>query len=276
MQQSPTITTDPSEWRARIALGFRRAAGRTVLARRARHGPLQVQRPFYPQGGQCHVYLLHPPGGIVGGDRLEVDIDCGAGSEVLITTPAAGKFYRSAGAHAYLEQRLRVRRDALLEWLPQETIVFDGARAHSRTRIEIDADAGVLAWEILCLGRPASDERFDHGDFNQHMELYRQGRPLLLERNAFVGGSAVLRAPWGLGGHPVSALLFAAGIDMPDPAALRAELAEWAPDEAALTVIDGVLVVRWLGDCTERARHCLAQVRQWLRPDAARPRIWDT
>src|SRR6187551_1093438 len=117
-----------SSWQARLELGFRATAGRTVLAHRRHIGPLMVQRPFYPEGGICHVYLLHPPGGIVGGDSLELQVDAGQGSHALITTPAATKFYR-AGPHprAVLRQNLLVK-DAVLEWLPQEAIVFDGAK----------------------------------------------------------------------------------------------------------------------------------------------------
>src|SRR6187402_782414 len=123
--------TTSSSWHARLELGFSRSGSRTVLARRRHFGPLIVQRPFYPEGGICHVYLVHPPGGIVGGDQLALQVEVERDAHALLTTPAATRFYR-AGPHprAALNQQFVVQ-DAALEWLPQETIVFDGARAHS-------------------------------------------------------------------------------------------------------------------------------------------------
>lgn len=276
-------------WRARLALGFRRDGDVTRLARRTAEGPLQVQRPFYPGDGACHVYVLHPPGGLVGGDQLDIDIDAGAGTHVLLTTPAAGKCYRSAGPVARQHQTLRVRGGACLEWLPLETIVFSGARARSVTRVDLDEDARVIAWEIVCLGRPAAGECFSSGWFAQDMELYRQGRPLLLERNRFDGGGAVLTSRWGLDGRPVAAVMIASPCDAGMLDAVRAEL----PDGAAATSVDGVLLVRAIGAHAEAVRHTLMCVWHLLRrspgfvPPAAvksadgaiavaAPRIWNT
>jgi urease accessory protein len=269
-------------WRAALELGFRRDGVRTVLARRSALGPLQVQRPFYPEGGVCHVYLLHPPGGIVGGDSLEITAEIEAGAQVLLTTPAAGKFYRSAGRRAEQAQRFAVADGAALEWFPQETIVFDGALARSTTRVELAPGARFIGWEIVCLGRPASGERFGNGQFLQGMEVYRQGRPLLLERNRFDGGGAVLDAPWGLGGYPVTATLVCAGGDDGDLAAVRNALGEDTADElTGATLIDDVLLVRFLGLQAERARERFIRAWEVLRPRklgraAQRPRIWNT
>ncbi|WP_303908751.1 urease accessory protein UreD, partial [Thiohalomonas denitrificans] len=152
-----------SGWKARLELGFEPRAGRTVLAKRIQRGPLAVQRPFHPGDGACHVYLLHPPGGVVGGDELSVRAAAAAEAGALITTPGATKFYRSAGPRAYMEQRLNVADGGALEWLPQENIVFPGALADIRTRIDLKGQAGFIGWETLCLGRPAADERFDAG-----------------------------------------------------------------------------------------------------------------
>jgi urease accessory protein len=269
-------------WRAALELAFRRDGARTTLSRRSAVGPLQVQRPFYPEGGVCHVYVLHPPGGIVGGDRLEITAEIGADAQVLLTTPAAGKFYRSAGRRAEQSQRFALEAGAALEWFPQETIVFDGALARSTTRVELAPGARFIGWEIVCLGRPASGERFGRGQFVLGMELYRQGRPLLLERNRFDGGGALLDAPWGLGGHPVTATLVCAGGDEDDLAAARGALGEDAADEmCGATLIEDMLLVRFLGGQAERARARFIRVWEVLRPrrlgmPAQRPRIWNT
>ena len=133
-----SAAASPGGWQARLSLGFRRQNARTILERRAHQGPLRVQRPFYPEGGSvCHVAILHPPGGVVGGDELRIDAALDAESRALLTTPAAGKFYRSAGPVARQTQRLTVAAGATLEWLPQENIVYSGARVHALTRVEL-------------------------------------------------------------------------------------------------------------------------------------------
>lgn len=269
-------------WDAALRLAFRRDSARTVLARRSSCGPLQVQRPFYPEEGVCHVYLLHPPGGVVGGDRLEIRAELDIGAQVLLTTPAAGKFYRSAGRTAAQLQHFTVAEGAALEWLPQETIVFDGARARGTTRIELASGASFLGWEIVCLGRPAGGERFTNGVFIQGMEVYRQGRPLLHECSRFDGGGAILDAPWGLNGCPVSGTLVCTGGDEAGLAAVREALGEDRSDEmTGATLLEDVLLVRFLGKQGEAARARFLRAWEALRPrtlgrPALRPRIWNT
>ncbi len=119
-----------SGWQAELHLGFSRKADKTLLSSRKHRGPLTVQRPFYPEGGLCHVYILHPPGGIVAGDKLLIDIAAGQDSQALVTTPAAGKFYRSEGKLARQNVVLKVADQAVLEWLPQETIFIRGQDYH--------------------------------------------------------------------------------------------------------------------------------------------------
>lgn len=274
------ITADG--WPARLALEFRHDGSRTFLSRRRSYGPLQIQRPFYPGNGVCHAYLLHPPGGIVGGDRLDIEIDAGPDTRLLVTTPAAAKFYRSGGAVAEQRLTLRVGTGAVVESLPQESIVFAGAQARSVTRIELDDGARFIGWEIVCLGRPASAERFDRGWFSQRLELYLQGRPLLLERNRFDGGGAVMSARWGLADLPVNGILVATGCDAHSLATVQDVLQfEDRCERGSASRVDGLLVVRYQGRCTERARDFLSRCRELLPRDdedrpAGRPRIWDT
>lgn len=268
-------------WRARLDLNFEARGGRTLLAARAHHGPLRVQRPFYPEGeGVCHVYILHPPGGMVGGDELVIDVAVGAGASVLLTTPAAGKFYRSNGAVARQSHHLRVAQGAMLEWLPQEGIVFDGAHAELSTRVELAEGAGFIGWEILCLGRPGAGERFTHGALRQRVELWREGMPLYIERARYEEGAAALTAPWGLAGCAVSGSLWC----VCDGEELLARVREAVAPAAGLfsaTRLDGVLLCRYLGDHADEARRCFETVWQVLRPallqrSACAPRIWAT
>lgn len=266
-------------WQARLELQFQAAGGRTVLARRQHVGPLIVQRPFYPEGPACHVYLVHPPGGIVGGDALALQVDVEAGAHALLTTPAATRFYR-AGPHprATLDQQLRVR-DGALEWLPQETIVFDGARARSTTRVDLSGEARFLGWEIACLGRPANDEGFHSGELHQDLLLYRDGHPLLLDRLRLAGDSPALAAPWGLAGaQAMGTLLMYPAQDL-DLAPLRA--LSGRDTRHAMSVVDHVLVCRALAPQAEALRLLFSALWQSLRSSllgraAVVPRIWAT
>lgn len=268
-----------SAWQARLELQFARSGARTVLAQRRHTGPLVVQRPFYPEGGICHVVLVHPPGGVVGGDQLALDVQATCGSHALITTPAATKFYR-AGPHpaAQVCQRLQVQ-DAALEWLPQETIVFDGARARTRTEVQLQGDARFLGWEIACLARPANGETLRDGALAQDLLLYRDGTPLLLDRLRLQGGSAPLAAPWGLAGSQALGTLLMTPATAVDLTALRAVQAPLV--RFALTRVQDVLLCRALSMQAEPIRDLFTRLWLQLRPallgcEAVAPRIWAT
>jgi urease accessory protein len=273
-------------WEATLELGFEARGPRSVLARRRHHGPLAIQRAFYPEAdGTCHAYVLHPPGGLVGGDRVDVRVEAGPGSRVLVTAPAATKFYRSAGLCAEQTQRFRLDAGACLEWLPQETIAFDGADLRTRTRIDLAEQSAFLGWEVLCLGRPWSDERFTRGRVEQRFEIWRAGEPLVLERARYRGSGAELTASWGLGGKVVvGSLICVPGASATSAAsieALRASLSPAAGGEVACSELANALVCRYLGDSVERALSTFRAAWGVLRPfyagkPAVAPRIWAT
>lgn len=269
-------------WRAHLGLSFARQGERTVLARREHSGPLTVQRPFRPEGpaGACHIYLLHPPGGVVGGDVLDVAIHAGPDSRVLITTPAANKLYRSAGPCAQLTQTLRVDAGAQLEWLPQPTIAFAGVHARVTTRVDLALGGQFIGWEIVCLGRPDSGERYA-GRLGMALELWQDGAPLWLERARY-DGTALLDAPFGLRGHCVSGTLLATPLDALDVQdAVRAAMEAHPGVLAGASTVDGVLALRVLGLQAETVQRALAAAWAALRPavlgrPALAPRIWAT
>ncbi|RUQ36862.1 MAG: urease accessory protein UreD [Candidatus Competibacteraceae bacterium] len=253
----------------------------------AHRGPLQVQRPLYPEGeAVCHIAILHPPGGVVGGDELRIEASLESDSHALLTTPAAGKFYRSAGPFARQSQCLTVAPGATLEWLPQENIVYAGARLHSQTRIDLQDNAHFIGWEILCLGRPAAGERFTTGECRQIFELYRAGEPLYLEHGRYTGGEGMLDARWGLQGQPVTATLLCAATRPGLVEILRAgweSLATTTPPGELVTAtqLDGCLVGRYLGPSTARARQLFTVAWRLLRPmlldrPACPSRFWTT
>lgn len=273
-----------SAWQARLRLGFQRRDGGTVLARREHHGPLRVQKALYPEGPEvCHAILLHPPSGIAGGDELDIGIEMDAAAHALLTTPGAGKWYRSAGPRASQHLRFDLAPGSVLEWLPQETIFFDGALAHTCIHVHLQGDARFFGWEVLCLGRRASGESFDLGELRLETRIDSDDGLLWLEKGRLDGGDPLLASPVGLAGKSVCATLLAAGlaIDSSLLAACRAIPLAEADAQAGLTVLPQLLVARYLGHSSEAARHWLSQIWQMLRPtfagrEAQTPRIWNT
>jgi urease accessory protein len=270
-----------SGWHAALALHFAPAHGHTGC--RHRHcGPLRMQKALYPEGpAVCHAVLLHPPGGIAGGDTLAISLDVASGAHALVTTPGAAKWYKANGRSA--EQHVRLSVAGTLEWLPQEAIVFDAARVRSSVDIELQGEATMIGWDITALGRRAMGERFGQGRYAQSIRLHHDGALLWHERTRLAGGDALLDSPIGLAGHHVFGCLWAAGpgVAALDLGALRAQLAEQA-DAAPLTrLAPRLLVARTLAHSTLGARRALEAVWQALRPlltglPAHAPRLWAT
>lgn len=266
-------------WQAKLKLQFAKPLDKTVLASRHQRGPLAVQRPFYPEGDVCHAYVLHPPGGVVGGDALHLHFRVEPHAHALLTTPGATKFYRSAGLAAAQHQHFHVS-DGCLEWLPQENIFFPSANALLSSEIRLYGQAQYLGWEIQCLGRPVIAEAFDTGQATFKTALYRDDKPLVLERFR-INGEPDLRHAAGLRSQPVMATLFAtpATVDMLD--SVRPLCENLVTGTAGVTLLNGVLVLRYLGNSTEQAHRLLRTIWQTLRPQitgkaATPPRIWNT
>ncbi len=263
-------------------------AGRTRLVERHHKGPLIVQRPFYPEGDPCHVYLVHPPGGVVGGDELRIDAQVDAGAHVLMTTPAATKFYRCEGRISSQTQELRAA-GATLEWLPQENIFYCGADVHTATRFHLDTHSRLIGWEINCLGLPARGEPFDKGTLRLDLELWRSrvasesgdvsSGPIFLDRMRLTGDSRSRGACWGLAGQEAVGTLLATPATHTHVEAVRELVA--GESYAAVSLVDGVLVLRALAPQAAAVRKLFISAWQRLRPDivgrpAVLPRIWNT
>lgn len=285
-----------SGWLASLDLEFALNGGsRTVLARRSHVGPLVVQRPFYPEGDVCHVYLVHPPGGVVGGDTLELRAQVRDGAHALITTPAATKFYRSERRLARQVQDIALDA-ATFEWLPQETILFPDAHASIATRVRLSERSKFIGWEIVCYGRPASGLKYSSGRAHQDFELWLNDTPLVLDHLRLDGASDSMQARFGLAGHTVLGTMFAYPADDAllelarsvlltancAPAADSASVAGSAPlAHIACTKVDGVLVCRAVGSQADAVRRALTSIWSVIRPRiagraATPPRIWST
>jgi len=284
LAEPPFDTAPTSGWQARLDLGFERREETTVLARRIHRGPLRVQKALYPEGpGICHAIVLHPPAGIAGGDELEIAVDVGAAAHALLTTPGAGKWYRSAAPRASQTLDFEVGANARLEWLPQESIVFDGALADMQSRIRLATGGRYLGWEVLCLGRRASNECFANGDLKLATRIEQEGKLLWLEQGRLSGGSLLLNSPVGLARFSVCGTLLAAGESIAPTllGACRSIASLESGAQYGLTALPQLLVARYLGHSSEAARTWFAALWQVLRPavlgrEAQAPRIWNT
>ena len=271
-----------ARWRAHLALAFERRGGRSVLASRVHDGPLVVQKALYPEGESiCHAIVVHPPAGIAGGDELVVDVCAGEGSSALGTTPGAAKWYRSAGPWARQRIAIEAKPASTVEWLPQETIVYDGALADIAWEARIAENACLVAWDILCLGRSGSGERFERGQCRLSSRLWRGGKLAWMERGRVEPGSRLAGSPAGLDGHAVLGTMFAAAPAIED--AWLADCREARPRDGdfAITRLPGVLIARYRGDSSEAARLYFGELWKRLRPrltgrEAVEPRIWRT
>ena len=200
-----------SGWPACLDLAFEQRNGTTRLISNRHSGPLRLIRALPVADGSCHAVLIHPPGGLVNGDTLDIGIAVGESARVLCTTPGAQKWYRSTGATARSTTALRVARGGVLEWLPQPAIVYDGARAEQQVKFDLAGGAMMIGWECLVLGRQAMGERFACGGLRQSLSLSIDGRLVWAERTVAQAGDRLFASPLGWRGHCVSATVWAAG-----------------------------------------------------------------
>jgi urease accessory protein len=282
-QPQPNSPNDTPGWRAHLKLRYSARKRKTVLLEQHRTGPLFVQKPFYPEGPRvCHTYLVHPPGGVVGGDELGLDVAVESASHAVVTTPAAGKFYRSAGPQASQVNELYASADAALEWLPQETIIYNQAKAKMRTTVRLDKGARFIGWEMICLGLPASKQPFTQGRLFQRFEILRENRPVFIEPFRVYEGDLVLTARWGLGGRPAVGTMVATtgGSDLLQTIREKTEIND-ATNEFAVTQINDLTICRFAGSSVYAGFRHFLQAWHVLRPAVLKrpvclPRIWAT
>ena len=257
-------------WHARLSLDLRLEAGRSV-ARFEHEGPLRILQSLYPEGDAiCHNVLIHPPGGLVGGDTLEIDVRAARGSHGLITTPGATRFYRSEGEAAVQRTRIALDEGARLEWLPLEAICYSACKAENHLRIECAPGAELIGWDISALGLPGANQPFASGSLLQHIEL----PGVWLERGRIdAADTRLLQSPLGLAGQRcMASLFFVAGSDLPRPA--RAALDWRARSSPPTRCGDGgrpapgprVVAVRVLAPLVEPALDLLKAMRNAWRP----------
>jgi urease accessory protein len=252
-------------------------------------GPLRVLASLYPEGQSiCHNVLVHPPGGLVGGDELTIDLSVGEGAHALVTTPGATRFYRSAGASARQRLNASIGAEARLEWLPLETLAYSGCLAENAMRFTLAEGAEMIGWDVLALGLPAASQAFERGRFTQSIEL--PGR--WLERGVVDAADVrLLDSPIGWAGRrALGTMWFAVGGVLASSrreALLEAAREVIASDAllcttaGATAVHDGIVVLRVLAERVEPAMAMLTRVwaawreAAWQLPAVA-PRVWRT
>jgi len=281
-------------WRARLQLGFESRAGVTRLVRNQHEGPLRLIRALPLSQGRCQAVIVHPPGGLVGGDRLEIDIDLAADAQVLCTTPGAQKWYRAHHAGARAHTRIACGPRAAIEWLPQATIVYDEARVDQGLQIDLDPEARMIGWECIVLGRAAMKEQFLRGALRQTIELRRGDQLLWSERTVAQAGDRLFESALGWGGRTVACTVWAAsasGASLDDSVARWRSLLWQACDAAqardlrlvgAASAVDaGLLVARLLADDSQLVMQTAQSLWSAARPTVIGagedlPRIWAT
>ncbi|MBF0265474.1 MAG: urease accessory protein UreD [Gammaproteobacteria bacterium] len=271
------------DWQAHLQLEYSRRPHGTVLSKNQHTGPLLVQKPLYPEHKEiCHSYILHPPGGLVQGDCLQLDIDVLENAHALVTTPAATKFYRCEEKVSKVIQSISVSEQAKLEWLPQENLLFNESLVNLETIIKLTPESKFIGWEMLCLGRKASNEKYTSGSCRQSFEIWRNDEPLYIERSHLSGSQDVMTQPWGLDNKPVSATMLATNCDKEVLLQVR-EIIEEHNEKTSISVTlkEDLLICRYLGEQAEKARSAFAAIWSIIRPitmgyNSHNPRIWST
>jgi urease accessory protein len=286
----------PTGWHASLALRFARRGDATRLVHNRHEGPLRLIRALSQDDGRCQAVIVHPPGGLVGGDLLELDVVLDEGARVVCTTPGAQKWYRAraSGGAASARTRVGLGAGAALEWLPQPAIVYDEARVDQSIAFELAADARMIGWECLVLGRAAMGERFARGTLRQSVSLSVGGAARWVERAAADAGDRLFVSPLGWGGRTVACSVWAVAPGEAIGEALRdawreAIDAACASDEGRAARLDGgatvptpgLLAARLLADDSQAAMRVAQALWARARPEllgaaSAPPRIWAT
>ncbi|MCV2403953.1 urease accessory protein UreD [Marinomonas sp. C2222] len=278
-----------SQWPAFLTLGFLKTSRGTVLKTCDHKGPLYVQKPFYPEGADiAHIYLLHPPGGLVSGDRLTITANLAENTQVLITTPGAGRVYRARSDKALQHQvtQLNVADNSILEWLPQETILYPNAHTRLENKVELADGAKFIGWEITCFGLPANQKDFAEGYAEQGFQI-RQNNRLKVRERLVVDNTTkrLLQAKAGLNNQPINGLMIAGpfALDVPQDELIET-LRSYCRDHVStsgVSLVGDFIIVRSLHNDSEQMKQLFTQCWLSIRPaltgqKACPPRIWAT
>ena len=279
--------TAPQYWFAKLELQFVGAEKCTILKHRKHTGPVRVQKMLWPEKtGVCHAIIVHPPAGIAGGDHLSFNMQASQAAHALVTTPGAGKWYKTNQKKAFQHIEITVKDSSIFEWLPQETMLFNGACANSSTKIMLDQSASFIGWDMLVLGRQACAEQFSQGHYQSALQLYRNDSLLVTDRLSFAGHDRFLSSCLGMNGQAVMGSFWAVAPEVERSTQHLAsqidqirELMMRMQVNVRLTLLDDVITARYLGndvrDCHDAFAAIRAKLRRyWFDLDEEFPRIW--
>ena len=270
-------------WHGKLNLVYRERQNKTILIKSQNQAPLKIQRPFYPEGQSvCHSVILHTAGGIVGGDKLSCNFHLQSQAKALITTAAANKIYRSNGLQARQNIEIKIDNHACLEWLPQESIVFNRANYQQDIRIELAKEANFISWEITRFGRTARVEKFVRGEWRSHIEIWRENKPLWIDRQYLPGSEEIFHSPHALAGKPIVGTLVYIGQPVSTEIIQQAR-SLWEPlcssSSYGVTRLENGLLCRYRGNSTTEVRNWFISVWHLLRISflnrtSCLPRVW--
>jgi len=259
------------------------------MSHRKHYGPVRVQKMLWPEKtGVCHAIIVHPPAGIAGGDHLTFQIETKEQAHAVVTTPGAGKWYKTNGKQAFQHIHLNVKDQSILEWVPQETMLFDGAFAYSETHIHLDNAASFIGWDMLVLGRQARAEQFVQGSYHNQFKLWRENKLLVADTLHFEGQDRWLKSCLGMNNQAVMGSLWAvapqkyrSSFYLEQQLELIRELMMRMQAPVTLTLLDDVVCARFLGNDVRRCHDAFAAIRAklrryWFDLDEEFPRIWKT
>lgn len=277
------LEINPSQWQGILELDYQKIGNSTQLVKAYSQAPLKIQRSFYPEGKDiCHSIILHTAGGMVGGDRLSQTINLQPETQVLLTTPAASKIYRSSGETAQNTINIEIQEQAYLEFIPREIIIFNGAIFSQNLRVNLDPNACYLGWEITRFGRTARGEIFNQGQWKSCTEIWQNGCPVWIDRQGFIANEEILNSPHGLGGKPVIATLTWVGQPVSEDIVKNIRQL-WSQREtssqAGVTQLISGLLCRYRGNSTQEVINWFTDVWQLLRQNytgksIVKPRVW--
>jgi urease accessory protein len=281
------IVSSSQRWQASLKLVFSHKHGRSYLAKRLHYGPLVIQKTLHPEGESvCHGVVVHPPGGVAGGDHLTIDTLVEQGANALLTSPGAGKWYKANGKFAKQQLSFDMAEGGSLEWFPQENILFDGSQVKFDADINLAGNATYAGWEIICFGRQAQKECWLNGAMHQNLRIKRNGKLLWQERAKLTPKHPIMQSIMGMAGNAITANFVVVAGQVPEAIleACRAIKPTFTLDAKAqygISALPEVFVARYLGQSSQSAKQYFEALWALLRPwylgrKAVRPRIWNT
>lgn len=266
-------------WPGNLELTYTNQNLATQISHAHATAPLKVQKPFYPEGKNiCHTVILHTAGGMVGGDTLQQKIHLQPASNALITTASAGKIYRSNGQIAQQFIDIKIDDNASLEWLPQETIIFDGAEFRQHLRVDLGENSSWLGWEITRFGRSARGEKFLSGEWHSNWEIWRSGQPLWIDRSFLFGGT-MIEGFQGLNDSAIVATLVYIGQPVSQNLVDKIRDFSLIGEMGVTSTLGEGILCRYRGNSSTEVRQWFKQVWRILRREINNreiiiPRVW--